>query len=211
MASDIIKAMTSTNHNVTQPADLQLVKCPSCAAMMERTAERCANCKLTLRRLDLKFGAVPRHAAYLTDRTERVSMTDVHSMRDELRLFARKFPQCVLSVFIIDLPKSNPLNEYAFWLANRARFSGVEAHGNQNFDLLLVVDPANKKTALAAGYGLEEIISESDLADALRAAVPSFENEDFPAGLHQLIERLTESLKRAAEEMIRTAAKEIEI
>ena len=61
------------------------------------------------------------------------------------------------------MPADQPANEYAFWMANRARFSSVEKTQSDNFDLLLVIDVASDEAASIAGYGLEPYVSEEDL------------------------------------------------
>ena len=144
------------------------MKCPSCASTLTSAEPRCPRCKLTLQTLDIKFGALPKHAMYFTDRTDRVPFREMATMRRALELFHRRFPQCLFSVFVADLPRGTSVSEYAFWLANRARFSSVEHARGENFDLLLVVDVSGRAAALSAGYGLEEHLQEEDLQAACR-------------------------------------------
>jgi uncharacterized membrane protein YgcG len=177
------------------------MKCPGCATPLAAPAPQCPNCKFTLRRLDAKFGAIPMHSRYLTDRSGRLPRAAIAKLRDALQLFERKFPQSLFSVFIIDLPPNAAVNEYAFWLANRARFSPIEAVGAENFDLLLVVDSAANTAAFTVGYGLEKYLSEDDLDDALTAALPDLWKGDLASGIRICIDWMTRRMRDISREV----------
>jgi uncharacterized membrane protein YgcG len=170
------------------------MKCPSCATTLAAPEPRCPSCKLTLQALDVKFGALPKHAMYFTDRTDRVPLRDMAKMRALLELFHRRFPQCLFSVFVAELPRGTSVSEYAFWLANRARFSSVEQAQGENFDLLLVVDMSGRAAALNVGYGLEEYLREDDLAAALDAFTAAMRSDDMPAGVQASLDVVSERL-----------------
>ncbi|MDP9254348.1 MAG: TPM domain-containing protein [Verrucomicrobiota bacterium] len=177
------------------------MKCPGCATPLATPAPQCPNCKFTLRRLDAKFGAVPLHSRYLTDRSDRLPASKIAKVRESLQLFERKFPQSLFSVFVIELPPHATVNEYAFWLANRARFSSIEAVGAENFDLLLVVDPAANAAAFTVGYGLEKYVSEDDLDDALMAAFSDFQSGNLAGGIRTCIEWTTRRMRDISREV----------
>lgn len=170
-------------------------KCPSCRESMPQAEEECPHCRLTLRRLDLKFGAIPLHSRYLTDRAECLPIAEVKKVMRLLQAFGKKFPQLLFSVFIADLPPGRSTHEFAFWLANRGRFSRLDAVGADNFDLLLVIDVGARSAALTAGYGLEEHLSEEDLEDALSAAFPHFRDGDIAGGIRGCVEWMTQHLR----------------
>lgn len=173
------------------------MKCPGCDNILETAVAQCPHCRLSLRRLDLKFGAVPLHTRYLTDRAELLPMTEVRKLRDQLRIFEKKFPQALFSVFIAELPVGN-VREYAFWLANRARFNAIDATGGANFDLLLVIDVSSKSAALTIGYGLSGYLHEADLDDALTAAYPLFRDGQMSEGISACITWLTDRMRNLA-------------
>lgn len=170
------------------------MKCPSCASTLAAPEPRCPNCKLTLQALDAKFGALPRHAMYFTDRTDDVPMRDMAAIRRMLELFHQKFPQCLFSIFVADLPRGTRVGEYAFWLANRARFSSVEQAQGENFDLLLVVDMTGHAAALNAGYGLEAYLEQEDLEAGLEAFIAGMRQGDMPAGVAACLAAVAERL-----------------
>ncbi len=188
------------NKHITRE-DFVPMKCPSCDSLLETPDARCPSCKLSLQRLDMKFGLVPRHSRFLTDRTGRIAMNDMAQLRAALRLFEKKFPQILFSIFIDDLPDGSSISEFAFWMANRARFSSLEKKAGDNFDILLVVDLATRSAALTTGYGLEPYVQEEDLNEMLNALVLPLRDgrpaDGIRALLDALVRRLREISKRA--------------
>ena len=171
------------------------MKCPSCATTLAAPEPRCPKCKLTLQTLDVKFGALPRHSMYFSDRTDRVPMREMAAIRTMLELFHQRFPQCLFSVFVADLPRGTSVGEYAFWLANRARFSSVEHVQGDHFGLLLLIDVNGHAAALNAGYGLEEHLREEDLQAALDAFAEPIRANDMPAGVQACLDAIAERLR----------------
>ena len=174
------------------------MKCPSCSAHLSAPVKSCPECKLSLQRLDMKFGLVPRHSRYLSDRSGRLPIPDMETIRKELRLFEKKFPQILLSVLVTELPTGTRVNDYAFWMANRARFSSVEKKESDNFDMLLVLDVMAKEAALTTGYGLEPFVSEEVLRRVLEAMAAPLRKGDLPGGIHAAIQALTARLRECS-------------
>lgn len=168
---------------------------------MAEPAERCASCKFTLRRSDIKFGRPPLHSRHLTDRTASLSVDEIAKLRAELEIFDKRFPQSLLSVFITELPLGQSVTEYAFWLANRGRFSPIEVVGSDNFDLLLVVDPIAGAAAFTVGYGLEKYFTENALENVLTSARTAFREGDLGGGIRICIERTTQHMRDLSREL----------
>jgi uncharacterized protein len=180
-----------------------MMKCPACATPLESPADSCPQCRFTLRRLDSKFGTLPLRNRYLTDRARSLSLDEISRLRLELQRFENKFPQSLFSVFLTDLDVGSNVREYAFWLANRAHFSSAESEAEENFDLLLVIDPKHRAAALTVGYGLEEYLPEEDLRETLAAAEPSLHKGQFERAIRICIDQMNKRLTRAS----RTAAR----
>jgi uncharacterized membrane protein YgcG len=161
----------------------------------------CPNCRLTLRRLDTKFGALPRHSLYLTDRSGTLSLRAIKELRALLGLFQQKFPQSLFSVFIVGRVANGSISEYTFWLANRARFSSVEAGAGENFDLLLGIDLQARAAALLVGYGLENYLSERDLERALARASSAFHAGDVARGIRVCVEFMIDRMREVARDV----------
>ena len=171
------------------------MKCPSCRKPITEPDARCPHCGLTLRKLDLRFGVAPKHFSYLTDRSLTLLPQNRAKLRTLLQLFRSKFPQSLFSVFVTELPLGTALSEYIFWLANRVQFSSVESTGENNFDLLLVIDLAAGEAGLAVGYGLENYLSEEVLRDVLEAGRSAFEAKDWSAGIERCVNRMMERMR----------------
>ena len=177
------------------------MKCPSCNAGFAAAVPQCPKCKLTLRRLDIRFGALPRHSRFLTDRTGQLPLRAIAELRDLLRLFKRKFPQSLFSVFVTGAVQGGTISEYTFWLANRARFSSLSAVGGENFDLLLGIDTHSRAAALVIGYGLESHVTERDLQRALADAASAFYVGDYGSGIRNCVEFMMNRMRDIVKEI----------
>lgn len=174
------------------------MKCPSCAAALDAPVPRCPHCKFSLHKLDPRFGLVPAHSRLLSDRSGTLPLPDMQRLRDQLRLFHKKFPQTLFSVFVTELDPGTAVGEYAFWIANRARFTSSDKTRGENCNLLLVIDIVSKAAALTSGYGLEKYVPEESLQKALDEFVTAYHTGGIPAGIEACIEALTNDLRELA-------------
>ncbi len=184
------------------------MKCPSCQTIFSAPAPQCPKCKLTLHRLDIQFGAVPRYSRFVTDCSGRLPRRDIADLRRLLRLFNRKFPQSRFSVFVTNQLSAGTISEYAFWLMNRARFGFAEAVGGDNYDLLLTIDVERSTAALIAGYGLETYITERDLERALAQAASGFHEGDFAQGIRACVEVMMSRMRAIVKKLEETKTAE---
>lgn len=174
------------------------MKCPSCLTALTAPLPQCPVCGLTVERLDTKFGALPRHMQFFTDRSNSLPMRGMNEIRDLLELFNRKFPQSLFSAFVLPELKNGTIAEYTFWLANRGRFNPDDPLGADNFDLLLGVDLHRRAAALLVGYGLENYLTEQDLDNALMQAASEFRVNDIIGGIRSCVTFVTEQLRDIA-------------
>jgi uncharacterized membrane protein YgcG len=174
------------------------MKCPACRTVFSGPVPQCPTCKLSLLRLDAKFGAVPRHTRYLSDRSGRLPLREIKKLRALLQIFEKKFPQSLFSVFVTNGVPSGLISEYAFWLANRTGFSSIEAVAGDNFDLLLGIDVEAGMAALIIGYGLENYLTEDDLQAALAVAENAFRAGDFSRGIRECVESVMNRMREIA-------------
>jgi uncharacterized membrane protein YgcG len=171
------------------------MKCPSCGSPFAAPVPECPRCSLTLQRLDAKFGAVPLHTRYVTDRSGKLPLSAIRKLRGLLQIFEKKFPQSVFSVFVTDYVPGGSISEYTFWLANRARLSPLDAVAGDNFDLLLGINLNSGDAALTAGYGLENYLAENDLESALDAAKNAIRGDDVLRGVHACVQFMMNRLR----------------
>lgn len=94
-----------------------------------------------------------------------------------------------------------PIDEYAFWLMNRARFGFLEAVGADNFDLLLAIDVKKAVAALVVGYGLENYLAEPDLERALAEGASGFYAGDFGQGIRACVEFMMHRMREIAKKL----------
>src|SRR4051794_24273186 len=181
------------------------MKCPSCLGLLAEASAECPHCGLTLRRLDEKFGAIPRQSPFLSDQAGRLATAAANNVRNHLRSFHGLFPQSFFSVFLTN-GIADSISEYTFWLANRGRFGKLEAVGNANFDLVLGIDFVRKTAALVIGYGLESYLSERDLERALAGASADFWAGDYASGICVCLDLVSKRMKNIVKDLEQTAA-----
>jgi uncharacterized membrane protein YgcG len=182
----------------TQRKKACAMKCPSCGSPLIAPAPQCPNCKVSVYQLDAKFGAPPRHTRYLTDRSGRLPLREIKKLRALLRIFEKKFPQSLFSVFVTDQLQDGSISEYTFWLANRAHFSSIDAVGGRNFDWLLGLDLSAGAAAITIGYGLEHYLNEKDLQAALATAQSAFRAGDYARGIRECVEFVMDRMREVA-------------
>ena len=153
-----------------------------------------------MEKLDDRFGLVPAHSRFLSDRSGTMELADMHRLRDELRLFHRKFPQSLLSVLVTELEPGTSVSEYAFWIANRARFTSMDKKRGENFNLLLLIDLTNGAAALTSGYGLEPYVPEETLAAALDEFLKAYRASGLAAAISACVESLVRQLRERAKQ-----------
>lgn len=171
------------------------MKCPSCQSVLDQPQPRCPQCRFSLGKLDLRFGLVPAHSRLLTDRSGTLPLPEIKQLREQLRLFHKKFPQVLLSVFVNDFQPGTSVGEFAFWMANRARFTSADRIRGENCNLLLVIDLTSGTAALTSGYGLEKHVPEETLQSALDEFAAAARDEDLTAGVRACIAALTRQLR----------------
>jgi uncharacterized membrane protein YgcG len=174
------------------------MKCPSCTATLTAPLPECPFCGLTVDSLDVRFGALPRQMQFFTDRSSSLPLNGMNEIRALLGIYARRFPQSRLSVFVLPEVKNGTIAEYIFWLGNRGRFNPDDPFGGDNFDLLLGIDLKGRQAALLAGYGLEQYLGDEDLTEILAQSAPRFAANDFIGGLRDCIELLMTRLRDVA-------------
>ncbi|MDQ6860791.1 MAG: TPM domain-containing protein [Verrucomicrobiota bacterium] len=153
---------------------------------------------MSVHKLDARFGMVPAHSRLLSDRSATLTLPEMKQLRAQLRLFHKKFPQSLLSVFVTELPANANVREYAFWMANRARFTAADRVRSENFNLLFVIDIAHGGAALTTGYGLENYVPESALQRALDDFAAAAQADGLAPGISACIESLVRQLRELA-------------
>ena len=155
------------------------MNCPSCGAGLAQASPACPSCGLSLKALDDRFGFVPRHRATVTDLGQILSQPEVVKLEKQLKTFMGKFPGTAFAVILTKLPPVRKASEYCFWLINRGNFAQSDAKLGRNRTILLLLDAGGPGASLMVGYGLEHVLSESDLRNAVETTTPFLKGHDF--------------------------------
>lgn len=122
---------------------------------------------MSLKSLDEQFGFVPRHSLTVTDLALLLSQVEFDQINDRVVAFNQKFPGVALAIIFAKLPAVRKPSEYCFWLINRGNFAESEAKLGRNRTILLLFDAGRPAASIMVGYGLEHLLSESDLTKVL--------------------------------------------
>ncbi len=173
------------------------LRCPNCGnPVVLRESGECAECELHVDRLDELAGTVPRHDSLVTDYQEAMSPAAARRLSAFLLRLGRQFPQATFSAFFFPPPEGLPHRLYAFWLANRGRFSSLAARGGKNFSVLLLLDCDRGVAVLTVGYGLEHFLTEEALTLCLEKGRSRMQRGDY-AGTVRVVMSEVARLMRA--------------
>ena len=86
--------------------------------------------------------------------------------------FEQRFPGLQFTTLIHDAPAGVPPRPYLFWLFNRCGLHSALEKGGANRYVLFWIAPNTRQAAVIIGYGLEPLLSDQILSEALAAAAP---------------------------------------
>ncbi len=174
------------------------MRCPYCRTRLAETSVECPKCVLTLDRATALLGAVPRLGRGVCDTTGSLARTDVQKIAKAAAKLAWHFPQVGLDVLIHGFPAEHPFELHVFWLFNCGGFSSESAKGGDNHRILLAIDPAQGKSALMVGYGLEPFLGDDAMDHLLELSEPAWRSAQWTRGILDLIAGLDRLLESAA-------------
>ena len=177
------------------------MRCPYCRTRLTETAVECPKCVLTLDRASALLGAVPRLGRGVCDTTGVLGRAEIQKLAKACTKLGWHFPQVSLDILVHGFPQEHPFELYVFWLFNCGGFSSESAKGGANHSILLALDPAQGKSALTVGYGLEPFLSDDALDHLLALSEPAWRAKDWSRGLQEVITGLDRLLESAALEI----------
>lgn len=169
---------------------------------MEESVE-CPACRLTLDRAASLLGPVPRTNIGIGDNAGLLPPRSKAKISRAIRRLEWTFPQVGFHLLTHCFPQEHPFELNVFWFFNCGGLSGENTKGGANRQILLAVDPAQGKSALMAGYGLEPFLADDAMDHLLELAEPSWRAELWEKGVLDIIAglgRLLESASREATE-----------
>jgi hypothetical protein len=146
------------------------VLCPACEHLLEESTATCAGCGFSLSQADAQFGAVPFAQPRLTDLQNHLSKSGRALILKATLEFEQRFPSLPLTTLIHVAPRGIPNRPYLFWLFNRSGLHNALEKGGANRHIVLWIDPGAGYLAAMLGYGLEPLVPDSLIQDALATA-----------------------------------------
>ena len=173
-----------------------MIACPFCHTPLAETAPSCPRCTLDLQRTRALLGPVPRlSSSGLSDLTQSLTPADERAIHKATAAFHRRFPQCRILIVLSHFAPQFPLGVHLFWLFNTAGLSGQSSKHGHNRDILIGLDPGQKRSGLTVGYGLEPFLPQTALEQVLDSASPHFKADHIATGLTTLIAQLAQLME----------------
>lgn len=144
--------------------------CPVCEHSLEETSATCPGCGFCLTLADAHFGTCPQAGVHVSDPARYLSLRAKLTLIKASIDFEQRFPGLRLTTLLHEAPSGVPPRPYFFWMFNRCGLHSAIEKGGSNRHVMLWIDPGTGKISAMVGYGLEPIVSDSLLAQALEAA-----------------------------------------
>ena len=142
--------------------------------------------------LGLKMGM-----ARLGDGAGLLRKAERRRVERSIRRFGCRFPQLFFAVRTVALEEPVSLQQFGFWLLNRAEFSDLpEAKGNDG-GVLLVVDAESRTAGLTWGYRVDPFLGEANTFKILTKAHPFFLEGDWCRGMIVVARSVDKVLRRS--------------
>jgi uncharacterized membrane protein YgcG len=121
---------------------------------------------------DAHYGACLQAVAQVTDHARHLSWTGRSALIKATLEFEQRFPSLQFTTLIHDVPAGVPRRPYLFWLFNRCGLHTALQKGGTNRHVLLWISPETRQLSAILGYGLEPLVSDLILKNALATAAP---------------------------------------
>lgn len=177
------------------------MRCPYCRTRLAENSPECPSCRLTLERASALLGPVPRVSPGLSDLARVLTPTDSKRVNKAASRLMWAFPQLSLHILLHKFPTDHPFDLHVFWLFNCGSLFSDARKGGDNHGLLLALDPAQGRSALMAGYGLEPFLGDEALEHLLELSEPAWQTGEWARGIVDLIQGLERLLESAALEV----------
>ena len=153
--------------------------CPACQTILEERSANCPACAFSLQRANRLFGEVPPLHPELTDPGYVLKGLGIRKVLREIGRFHREVPQARISVVLLEVPKDVDPAVFNFWLFNRSDVCREADRGGLNRNFLLLIDTANRRANLMAGYGLEPFVNRGFLTHCITAGETALAKGNF--------------------------------
>jgi hypothetical protein len=161
----------------------------------------CPSCRLTLDRANALLGPMPRIGPGVSDLAQALPKGDSKKIAKAIARLSWTFPQVNLHVLLHLFPADHPFELHVFWIFNGGGLAPESQKGGENRSILLALDPAQGKSALMVGYGLEPYLGDEALEHLLELSEPAWRTGEWTRGILELIAALDRLLESAALEV----------
>ena len=144
---------------------------------------------------------MPRISTGVSDLANALPKGDAKKIAKAISRLAWTFPQVSVNVLLHVFPAEHPFELHVFWIFNAAGLSPESQKGGENRSILLALDPAQGKSALMVGYGLEPYLGDEALDHLLELSEPAWKAGDWTRGILDLLGGLDRLLESAAMEV----------
>lgn len=169
------------------------MKCPRCLQPIHRAADACPLCGFSIVDADRRFGPA-RQLGLLSDEAGVIRRPDRERVLRALHHVHHRFPQCFAALCITSIGEVRQLRPMAFWLLNRAIFSEFEQTFDNQYGILLLIDPSTKSATFSFGYGLEPYLNEEETFECLSRAHAYWLDGQYALGVTKALTHLEQIL-----------------
>ncbi|MEK7952542.1 TPM domain-containing protein [Luteolibacter soli] len=177
------------------------MRCPYCRTRLEEMSPECPSCRLTLDRANALLGPMPRISTGISDLAGALPNGDAKKIAKAISRLMWTFPQVSMNVLLHAFPAEHPFELHVFWIFNSAGLSPDYQKAGENRTILLALDPAQGKSAIMVGYGLEPYLGDEALDHLLELSEPAWKAGEWTRGILDLLTGLDRLLESAALEV----------
>ena len=174
------------------------MNCPHCNHHLAAACQRCDACGFEMAWLLDVLGDGVVKMEKLSDRAHCLRLADSQRLLQQIEQFQAHFPQVFIAVYFAVLPQTLSPNELTFWLLNHAAFDSEDAERQNEFAMILLVDPVAKAVALNVGYALERLLPDSFLQSVLRGMRTPLWHAEYIEGVEDALQKLAARLRGSA-------------
>ena len=158
----------------------------------------CPHCSFSLTTLGKLLGTPPKLEPYIHDFTNTLPPEEQFKIRKLLRTNRIQRPNNGFHLVISDfLDERLPLSVHGFWFLNRGGICAPVDSAGACYDLLVLVNPANHRAALCAGYAIEYLIDQEALDAVIQSQMHALIEARYYEALEGIIKRMNDLLDKA--------------
>lgn len=180
------------------------MECPHCNSTLSPSLPSCGQCGFDLAKLRSRLGSHWVKLERLTDSAGCLSLKDVRSIEGALDELERRFPQIFFAAYFGVLPQGINVAEAGFWLLNHAAFGSQELARQNEYGIVLIIDPAAGRAGFSIGYAIEPWLDKQALNALLIRMSRSLAQSEYARALRTAVGHLDASLRAAGKARPRT-------